>query len=165
MIADLMLFARPPKLQRAPCDLESIVERVVDELREPASENDVELVFNKCGEPIQFDADETQLGVAVAAIVKNAIEASSGGGQVRVHAQRISMLDKWLAEVIVSDDGPGISDEVRRHMFDPFFSGREAGRGLGFGASKAWRIVTDHGGQVVVRSSGHGAEIAIQLPI
>jgi len=50
-------------------------------------------------------------------------------------------------------------------MFDPFYSGREAGRGLGFGASKAWRIVTDHRGQVIVRSPGHGAEVAIQLPM
>jgi C4-dicarboxylate-specific signal transduction histidine kinase len=50
-------------------------------------------------------------------------------------------------------------------MFDPFFSGREAGRGLGFGASKAWRIVTDHGGQVVVQRSATGAEVAIQLPL
>jgi C4-dicarboxylate-specific signal transduction histidine kinase len=66
----------------------------------------------------------------------------------------------------VHDDGPGISDEARRHMFDPFYSGREAGRGLGFGLSKCWRIVTDHGGQVVVqRPSVGGAEIDIMLPI
>jgi signal transduction histidine kinase len=165
MIADLMLFARPPKLQRAPCDLGTIVERVIDELRELASENDVALIFDKGPKLVQIDADETQLGVAIAAILKNAIEASSGGGEVRVNTQRISTADKWLAEVLVSDDGPSISEEVRRHMFDPFFSGREAGRGLGFGASKAWRIITDHGGQVVIRSPGHGAEIAIQLPI
>jgi signal transduction histidine kinase len=166
MIADLMLFARPPKLRRAPCNLESIVERVIDELRELSGVNDVELIFNhREAKPIQLDADETQLSVAVAAIVKNAIEASNSGESVHVNVQRISLADKWLAEVLVSDDGPGISEEVRRHMFDPFFSGREAGRGLGFGASKAWRIVTDHGGQVVVGRPSHGAEIAIQLPI
>jgi C4-dicarboxylate-specific signal transduction histidine kinase len=51
-------------------------------------------------------------------------------------------------------------------LFDPFFSGREAGRGLGFGLSKCWRIVTDHGGQVVVqRPAGTGAEIDILLPL
>jgi len=66
----------------------------------------------------------------------------------------------------VSDDGPGISEEVRRHMFDPFYSGREAGRGLGFGLSKCWRIVTDHGGQVIVgQSARQGAEISMLLPL
>ena len=69
------------------------------------------------------------------------------------------------AEVIVRDDGPGISEAVRRHLFDPFFSGREAGRGLGFGLSKCWRIVTDHGGRVVVNNvEGGGAEFTIALP-
>jgi C4-dicarboxylate-specific signal transduction histidine kinase len=51
-------------------------------------------------------------------------------------------------------------------MFDPFYSGREAGRGLGFGLSKCWRIVTDHGGQVVVHSpAGGGSEISMLLPL
>jgi signal transduction histidine kinase len=164
MIADLMLFARPPKLQRMPCDLASVVERVVAEFRDLASENDVELLFQHAEpEVIQLSVDATQLGVAIAALVKNAIEAS--GGEVRVSVRRESVADRWLAEVLIADNGPGISAQVRRHMFDPFFSGREAGRGLGFGASKAWRIVTDHGGQVIVRNPSHGAEVAIQLPM
>jgi signal transduction histidine kinase len=51
-------------------------------------------------------------------------------------------------------------------LFDPFFSGREAGRGLGFGLSKCWRIVTQHGGSVVVNSvGGAGAEFTILLPL
>jgi C4-dicarboxylate-specific signal transduction histidine kinase len=66
----------------------------------------------------------------------------------------------------VRDDGPGISDAVRHHLFDPFFSGREAGRGLGLGLSKCWRIVTDHGGQMVVANPGSGgAEFSILLPM
>ncbi len=65
----------------------------------------------------------------------------------------------------VADNGPGISDDVRRHMFDPFYSGREAGRGLGFGLSKCWCIVTEHGGTLVV-SNHHvqGALFTICLP-
>ncbi len=45
----------------------------------------------------------------------------------------------------MQDSGPGISPEHREHLFDPFFSGRQAGRGLGFGLSKAWRIIQMHG--------------------
>lgn len=66
----------------------------------------------------------------------------------------------------VSDDGPGITDEVRRHLFDPYYSGRQAGRGLGLGLSKAWRIVvTNHGGTIDVDSQpGHGATFTVHLP-
>jgi hypothetical protein len=80
-------------------------------------------------------------------------------------ATRIQSIGEMnIVEVSVRDDGPGISEHVRRHMFDPFFSGREAGRGLGFGMSKCWRIVTDHGGEVIVGNQQHGAEITIRLP-
>ncbi len=130
-----------------------------------ASESNVELVCECAAEPIELTADATQLGVAVAAVVKNALEAVSDGGHVHVAAHRIRADGRKWAEVSVSDDGPGIPDDVRRHIFDPFFSGREAGRGLGFGLSKCWRIVTDHGGRVVVARRSSGAEFAIQLPL
>jgi signal transduction histidine kinase len=45
-----------------------------------------------------------------------------------------------------------MSPEVREHIFDPYYSGREAGRGLGFGLCKAWRIVDEHGGNITVRT-------------
>ncbi len=68
-------------------------------------------------------------------------------------------------QISVADTGPGIATEVRQHLFDPFYSGREAGRGLGFGLSKCWRIVRLHGGQVDVScpDSG-GAVFTITLP-
>jgi signal transduction histidine kinase len=51
------------------------------------------------------------------------------------------------------------------HLFDPFFSGREAGRGLGLGLSKCWQIVNAHGGEIVVASQpGRGATFTISLP-
>ena len=163
MIADLMLFARPPKLVRASCELNQIVRKVVGEFSELAGEYEVALVCECAAEPIELTADATQLGVAIAAIVKNALEAVGDGGHVYVAARRTSADGREWAEVMVSDDGPGIPDDVRQHMFDPFFSGREAGRGLGFGLSKCWRIVTDHGGQVVVVRRNSGAELMIQI--
>ena len=65
----------------------------------------------------------------------------------------------------VTDTGPGIPAHIRPHIFDPFFSGREAGRGLGLGLSKAWRIVQLHGGEITALSppSG-GARFTIALP-
>jgi signal transduction histidine kinase len=165
MISDLMLFARPPKLRLAACDLQALARKVVAEHSDLAKEYGVEIAFSSDAEPIDVLVDETQLAVAIGGIVKNALEAVDDGGHIHVSVQCLLLAGVSIAEVSVRDDGPGISAEVRRHMFDPFFSGREAGRGLGFGASKCWRIVTDHGGHVVVNSRGGVTEIAIHLPL
>lgn len=171
MIADLMLFARPPKLEIAEADLRQIVRQVVDDEREVAVERSIELSCVVGDTPISIQADATQLAVAIAAVVTNAIEAVGANGRITVVAREWTEGEVRSAEVIVRDDGPGISEAVRRHLFDPFFSGREAGRGLGFGLSKCWRIVTDHGGRVVVNNvdgggagGGGGAEFTIALP-
>jgi signal transduction histidine kinase len=68
-------------------------------------------------------------------------------------------------EITVADNGPGIPPEIRDKIFEPFFSGREAGRGLGLGLAKCWRIVTLHGGQIEVRDTpGGGATFVVRLP-
>jgi signal transduction histidine kinase len=166
MIADLMLFARPPRLHRVFCDLRDLARRVVEEQAESAAEHRIELACDGDETPVLVEGDETQLAVAIGALVTNALEAVGNDGRVDVAVRQTAVEDHAWAEVAVSDDGPGISAEVRQHMFDPFYSGREAGRGLGFGLSKCWRIVTDHGGQMIVgQSAQRGAELTMLLPL
>jgi signal transduction histidine kinase len=166
MISDLMLVARPPKLEKGQLELGQLVAQVVEEQADFAAENDVELITELGDGGTEVLGDETQLGVAVHALLKNAVEATAGGGQVRVAVRVVKSGEALAAELSVRDNGPGISDEIRPHIFDPFFSGREAGRGLGFGLSKCWRIVRDHGGQIIVnRPSSGGADFCIRLPL
>jgi signal transduction histidine kinase len=167
MISDLMLFARPPKLMLAPCDVARLVRKILAEHAPISAERAITLTAEVGDESgLLLLGDETQLGVAIAALVVNAIEAVGTGGNVHVVLRTESDAESRWAEIVVRDDGPGIAGEVRQHMFDPFFSGREAGRGLGFGLSKCWRIVTDHGGRVIVNQPAQrGAEIAIRLPL
>ncbi len=166
MISDLMLFARPPKLIVAECELQELAGGVVAELAELASEADVCLSFHKDDPPIVASVDATQAAVAIRAVIQNAIEASAPGGNVDVVVRVAEKEGDRYAEIKIRDDGPGISENVRAHLFDPFFSGREAGRGLGFGLSKCWRIVTGHGGLVTV-DPGYlsGARFSILFPM
>jgi signal transduction histidine kinase len=166
MIADLMLFARPPKLKIARCKLDELVRSAVEPFHHQAGEQNAELIYHSPPELLYLAADATQLGVALQAVIVNALEAIGDGGHVCVTAGKNFLDDEPWAQIAVSDDGPGFTDEVRRHMFDPFFSGREAGRGLGFGLSKCWRIVTEHGGRVAVqRLAPGGTEVALWLPL
>ncbi len=71
---------------------------------------------------------------------------------------------KHEVRIHVRDNGPGLTPEERRHLFDPFYSARQAGRGLGLGLSKAWRIVSNYGGRIEVESQpGCGATFTIVL--
>lgn len=164
MISDMMLFARPPQPVREQIDLKTIVNDVVDSLSEVAAERNTTFHQSTPGEPVTLDADPTQLTVALRAMCVNAIEAIGSGGRVEL---KIAWVDREIgktAEISVHDSGPGISPEQRNHIFDPFYSGREAGRGLGFGLSKSWRIVKNHGGEIDVESTPGGAVFTIRLP-
>ena len=183
MIADLMLFARPPALRKEPVDLAKLAGTIVAELQDQAKEQAASLRRTGDGGPLIANADATQIAVALKAIVQNALEAVRQGGTVEVHSARstqylvpstpmpspsstpLSALHTPHFLISISDTGPGIPAEIRPHIFDPYFSGREAGRGLGLGLSKAWRIVQLHGGLIEVENQpGSGAKFTIALP-
>jgi signal transduction histidine kinase len=171
MISDMMLFARPPMLERSPCDLTTMADRVIAELLPDARAQGTSLVRVTSDEPVVVSADGNHLSVALKALCTNSLEAVGRDGSIEVlvrpvtsHAQRAA--EEESVEILVSDTGPGISPEVRRHLFDPYFSGREAGRGLGLGLSKCWAIVDQHGGRIRVDSQpGCGTTFTIILPV
>lgn len=164
MISDLMLFARPPEINPESTDLVALVERVIESYAIECERRRVRMALNSSAPFTNLHVDRQQLEVAVSAVCRNALEAIGEDGAIEIS---LSESDSPARNVVVeiSDTGPGISDEVRRHLFDPFYSGREAGRGLGFGMSKCWRIITDHGGTVTVDSSlGEGTTISLHIP-
>lgn len=162
MISDLMLFARPPALVKQLTDLSPLIEELLEELRSESEARQIRLEWSPPPSPVSASIDPTQVAVAIKALLQNGIDAVGNDGAVTVDVT--SEADSVV--VRVTDTGPGIADEVREHLFDPFYSGREAGRGLGFGLSKCWRIATEHAGSVeVVETSTAGTTIALSLPL
>ena len=163
MIADLMLFAKPPSLEQRQVLLDSLLESLRDELAETARQYEVQLELRLGPAPIHCLADPVQLAVAIKALCINGFEASAAGGTIVLASSCDS--DGQLT-ITVDDTGMGLSEAARRHMFDPFYSGREAGRGLGFGLCKAWRIVNQHRGRISVCSEpSRGTRFTVTLPV
>jgi signal transduction histidine kinase len=173
MLADMMLFARPPELELREVNLVQLIADVLRELAEDAAAQQTTMNGPTRCDALTISADPVQLGVALRVLCINSLEALGEGGHINVEiclgdAESGSAGGNEISDVVqivVTDDGPGIPAEIREKIFDPFFSGREAGRGLGFGLSKCWRIVTLHGGTIAVQSdAGRGASIALTLP-
>ena len=169
MLADLMLFAQPPPLNLQPVNLVETARLLVEQMGEQAATRHVLFHMLSASETVTVTADPDQLQVALRAICTNALDAIPKGGAIEIELDEVAetqIIDEpRFASIQIRDTGPGIPADVRRHVFDPFFSGREAGRGIGFGLSKCWRIITDHGGSIVVDSQlGSGASFTIMLP-
>jgi signal transduction histidine kinase len=172
MIADLMLFARPPRLQPENIELNELVESIAKQCKTDPDSQNVEITVQIAPNAVNLRADPVQLRIALGALIKNSLEAVSENGRIAVIVRSIpaadcngSTNDDCAAEITVADNGPGIPTEIRDKIFDPFFSGREAGRGLGFGLSKCWRIVKLHGGEIDVEETANGgATFVVRLP-
>jgi signal transduction histidine kinase len=94
---------------------------------------------------VQVHVDPRHLKTALVSLVRNAIEAAPADGWAGL---RLDTPDQSHVELIVEDNGPGPAPNQREHMFDPFYSGRQAGRGRGLGLPIAWRLARQIGGNV-----------------
>jgi signal transduction histidine kinase len=155
MIGDVMLFARPPQPRPPNLDLSQVVHELVSKVADEANAAAIRMQVQADAEtPIV--ADPVQLRIVVSSLLRNSFEALGQGGNVEIAVRAIEESGRKMALFSIADDGPGLSETEREHLFDPFYSGRQAGRGLGFGLSKVWRIVTLHDGQIDVDLPGAG---------
>jgi signal transduction histidine kinase len=107
-------------------------------------------------------ADAAQLRIALTCLVRNAIEAAGPDGWAVV---RLGPQQPGQVEVVVEDSGPELPPAQRNHLFDPFFSGRSAGRGAGLALPTAWSLARQQGGDVFLASQpGEPTRFVLRLP-
>lgn len=145
VLLDLMHFARPqpPRMQVVP--VAKLLADVTASLRTLAEERQVRVVCPETAGNLALCVDPGQLRTALGNLLRNAIEAAPVEGWASLRVEREP--DGGLTFVI-EDNGTGLSAAARLHLFDPFFSGRAAGRGRGMGLPTAWRLARQHGGDV-----------------
>ncbi len=156
MIGDTMLFARPPQPELQDVSLPTIVEQVVSRLLEQLSQSGCTVTTSMPADLV-LRADPAQLAIVLSELLRNSRQALlPDGGPIQIRAAR---LDDESAQIEIEDHGVGFSEIELVHAFDPFFSGRQAGRGLGFGLPKCWQIIRQHGGQIEIESRAGGPTI------
>lgn len=160
IVDDLYKIARPPQLVIMPIDLNEVVGRSLLCLSELIMKKRLAVAQDLDDGIPEFDADPERLQQILINIIKNAIEAAPNKGELSIETWK----DEFRAFVRVTDSGPGIPDEAMEHLFEPFFSTKETGTGLGLCISQ--RIIDEHGGRIrVEKPKSGGTSFVVELPL
>ena len=150
-----------PKVSYAPnpVDLNELVTRAVGMARSRARGKEVQLAMHEAPTDVGVKADPLLMREVMTNLLNNAIDAVSHGGRVDISTGRRN--NGW-PYVSVADNGPGISDDHRHHLFEPHFTTKEGGTGLGLFMS--YGIVREHQGQLTYEGGRRGAVFTVSLP-
>ena len=123
---------------------------------------EVEVVAELDDDVPEVEAAGSELNQVWTNLVENAIDAMEGRGRITIRAERDPDADG--VRVTVCDTGPGIPDDVRQRLFEPFYTTKPPGKGTGLGLHIAHTVVARHGGRIDVDSSPKGTCFAVSLP-
>lgn len=164
ILRDLMQFARPAPPRPSWIDLPTLLGEVASSLEELAASKQVKIEIVARPERQAVLVDPEQVRSALSCLLRNAIEAAPEEGWTRLALLEPGPADR--VEVFVEDSGTGPAPEQRPHLFDPFYSGRSAGRGKGLGLPLAWRLIRQQGGDVFLEPVrlGQPTRFVLSLP-
>jgi signal transduction histidine kinase len=155
----LLAFGRPEFENRRVQDLQPLLERARRVIQDEAQRRNVEVaVADSTPGRLQANVDALAIEQVLINLLLNAIDASPGGTSVTVEAAT----EPQGIRIEVHDKGPGIPEAAREHIFDPYFTTKENGTGLGLAVSR--EIVCQHGGSLEFESNGSGTTFVLRLP-
>jgi two-component system sensor kinase FixL len=160
----LRALARSQRAEHAPASINALVSELQELLQTDAVVHGVELTLELAPDLPEVRADPGQIQQVILNLVRNSLDAltahASGGGQITI---RTALTAEGEVQLSVADNGPGVSMEAMKRIFDPFFSTKENGTGLGLAITHT--IARAHGGSVGYRPNvPNGASFYILLP-
>jgi signal transduction histidine kinase len=165
IVRNFLEFSRPPKLKMQKVSPSDVVDLALQLLRHRLESYGVEVKLIRAMKLPEIWADPDQLKEVLANLLVNACEMMPGGGFITIQEEeKVEAPLGHVAVIRVSDSGPGIPESIRDKVFQPFFSTKEEGTGLGL--SLATRIIEDHGGRLELDSQEKtGGTFIITLPL
>jgi signal transduction histidine kinase len=167
MLQQILSFSRKKPEKRQLVDIITILERSLFLLKYKFTKNQINLEKDLQSELSKIMADDTQIEQVFTNLILNAVDAMKPGGTLRITANNRagkSEDDQPYIEMIFEDTGRGIPSEVMKHIFEPFYTTKSQGTGLGLFIS--YRIIVEkHGGMLDVTSiPGQGTRFRVCLP-
>ena len=171
------LEAKLLRLNLYPTDIKSSIKNVINSLKPMAIEKAVTINFETEFEALVLEVDEEKMHRALLNLLNNAIKFSPSDSEIKISLNRIRKNGKDYAQIIITDQGPGISPSEQKLIFDKFYQikmkKQKGGSGLGLTIAKG--IIENHGGSIYVKSpiyksttenhKGIGTSFIIELPM
>lgn len=162
MVTNFLLYGKPLKLNLEKVSLEPLIEEAIDRFQAEATEKRVEITFKDDGRSIPVRLDPKQIAVCLNNILLNALQATPEGGRIDLHL--LHDPEKGHLEVQVTDNGCGIEEEGLGKVFEPYFTTKKHGIGLGLALTQ--KIIEEHVGKISLSSQPQqGTQVVIQLPL
>ncbi len=159
LISEFLTYARPKPPHKSENSINDVVHSVVTLIQKEAHRQKVKITLDLTEFP-HIMMDSEQIKQALLNILLNGLQAMPGGGSVTIK----SGVEEEMVILSVSDTGPGISEEEKNRLFDPFYTTKDKGTGLGL--SIAFQIIKAHGGTLEAgKITEGGAEFIIKLPM
>jgi signal transduction histidine kinase len=174
MIETFLKYGKPLKLQRRPADIRTLLDEVLGLAAQKAQAQHIEVIREQDADLPAVWVDVPHFKTCLMNIVLNAFQAMPGGGALTVSVKAISNFKfqasnsefrnpKSEVVVEVEDTGVGIAPENLPHVFEPYFTTKEVGIGLGLSLTK--KILEEHGGGIALSSeAGKGTRVRLSLP-
>lgn len=158
----LLDFSRMGDVEKQSTDLVELTEGVIDMVRHLGKYREKKVEFSVT-QPVIAAVNAQELKQVLLNLVTNGLDSLEPGGVVTVELGRTAT----HAQIIVRDNGCGMTPEVLKHLFEPFFTRRRDGQGTGLGLSITYRIVEEHGGRIEATSAGpgRGSQFRVTLPL
>ncbi|HEX7334738.1 MAG TPA: ATP-binding protein [Pyrinomonadaceae bacterium] len=158
-VEQILGFARPVNLTLRRGNFNQIIDDILELLRPQLTANNVEVRLSMGQEAACSMMDEGSMRGALMNLILNAIEAMRGGGTLSITVEQTDQ----SVRIEIADTGPGIGEEEAKKIFEPFYTTKEQGLGLGMPYAK--KIIDQHGGTISLSSQqGEGTRISIVLP-
>jgi two-component system NtrC family sensor kinase len=166
IVGDLLAFSRRPSPQRLPADLNAIIRRTVSIIDHKLKLANVELELQLDETLPNIKCDNSQIQQVIVNLVMNASEATHNRDHGKVTVRTTVNTNRESIRLEVKDNGDGIPKEYLAKIYDPFFTTKGEGKGVGLGLAVVYGIVESHGGEIEVDTKvGEGTIFRVDLPI
>lgn len=158
----LLDFSRRGDPERHNTDLRELVQGVIEMIQHLGQYQNKKVALRE-GEPVIAEICVQEMKQVVLNLITNGLDSVEPGGTVTVSVTSRNN----DARLVVEDNGCGMTPDVLKHLFEPFFTRRRGGRGIGLGLSITYRIIEEHHGQIVPYSDGpgKGSRFTVSLPL